>query len=191
MTIWPARTIWAYHRGVLSAFREVSRRCTKPEVRLVASARPPSATRHSGITSWRSATAHRSSSGFLPGSSSGLGGSPGSCTGGGTSGRGLPGGPSGGCSVGLPGLGGGISGGSVGIYVVTLLNAYNGSQAATFRPISGRVSRQSGWRGKPLGRQSRPRKPRPRRSPVKNRSPFEALPLSASCSVDRIGNAPR
>jgi hypothetical protein len=79
-----------------------------------------------------------SSFGFLPGSSSGLGGSPGSCTGGGTSGRGLPGGLSGGGSVGFPGLDGGISGGSVGIYRhFTLLNPDNGSHAATFRPISG------------------------------------------------------
>jgi hypothetical protein len=73
-----------------------------------------------------------SSFGLLPGNSSGLGGSPGSWTGGGTSGFGLPGGLSVGGSVGLPGVGGGISGGSVGIYIITSLNAYNGSRAATF-----------------------------------------------------------
>ncbi len=62
-----------------------------------------------------------SSSGILPGNSSGRGTSPGSRTGGGTSGRGLPGGAScGGGSVGLPGVGGGISGGSIGIYSATL-----------------------------------------------------------------------
>jgi hypothetical protein len=42
----------------------------------------------------------------------------------------LPGGLSVGGSVGLPGLGGGISGGSVGIYIIISLNAYNGSRAA-------------------------------------------------------------
>jgi hypothetical protein len=42
----------------------------------------------------------------------------------------LPGGLSVGGSAGLPGLGGGISGGSVGIYIIISLNAYNGSRAA-------------------------------------------------------------
>jgi len=51
----------------------------------------------------------------LPGSSCGIGGSPGSCIGGGTSGRGLPGGSSRGGSDGVPGVAGGISGGSIGI----------------------------------------------------------------------------
>jgi hypothetical protein len=55
------------------------------------------------------------SSGVLPGSSSGRGGSPGSRIGGGISGCGLPGGSSRGGSVGVPGVGGGISGGSIGI----------------------------------------------------------------------------
>jgi hypothetical protein len=55
------------------------------------------------------------SSGRLPGSSSGNGGSPGSRTGGGMSGRGLPGGFSIGGVVGVPGVAGGISGGSIGI----------------------------------------------------------------------------
>ena len=55
------------------------------------------------------------SSGVRPGSSSGRGGSPGSCIGGGTSGRGLPGGLSCGGSDGCPGLIGGSSGGSIGI----------------------------------------------------------------------------
>ena len=60
------------------------------------------------------------SSGILPGSSSGRGGSPGSRIGGGASGFGLPGGIPGGGSVGVPGVAGGISGGSIGIYIVTL-----------------------------------------------------------------------
>ena len=55
------------------------------------------------------------SSGILPGNSSGRGDSPGSCTGGGISGRGLPGGIPGGGSVGVPGVAGGISGGSIGV----------------------------------------------------------------------------
>ena len=55
------------------------------------------------------------SSGVRPGSSSGRGGSPGSCIGGGTSGRGLPGGLSCGGSDGCPGLIGGSSGWSIGI----------------------------------------------------------------------------
>jgi hypothetical protein len=70
-----------------------------------------------------------SSSGVLPGSSSGRGGSPGSRIGGGTSGRGLPGGSSRGGSTGLPGVAGGISGGSIGIYIETL----------RLSPILGRV----------------------------------------------------
>jgi hypothetical protein len=69
------------------------------------------------------------SSGILPGSSSGRGGSPGSCIGGGASGFGLPGGIPGGGSVGVPGVAGGISGGSIGIYIVTL----------RFSPRSGRM----------------------------------------------------
>jgi hypothetical protein len=56
-----------------------------------------------------------SSSGTLPGNSSGRGDSPGSSTGAGMSGSGLPGGASGGGSVGWPGVAGGISGGSIGI----------------------------------------------------------------------------
>jgi hypothetical protein len=55
------------------------------------------------------------SSGMLPGSSSGKGDSPGSRTGGGMSGCGLPGGASCGGSVGFPGVAGGISGGSMGM----------------------------------------------------------------------------
>ncbi len=55
------------------------------------------------------------SSGILPGSSSGVGGSPGSRIGGGISGCGFPGGCSRGGSVGVPGVGGGISGGSIGV----------------------------------------------------------------------------
>jgi hypothetical protein len=61
-----------------------------------------------------------SSSGMLPGNSSGRGDSPGSRTGGGMSGWGLPGGASCGGSVGFPGVAGGISGGSIGIYIETL-----------------------------------------------------------------------
>src|SRR6478735_2202925 len=57
------------------------------------------------------------SSGILPGNSSGRGDSPGSCTGGGISGRGLPGGIPGGGSVGVPGVAGGISGGSIGVMI--------------------------------------------------------------------------
>jgi hypothetical protein len=67
-----------------------------------------------------------SSSGILPGNSSGRDGSPGSCIGVGTSGRGLPGGIPGGGSVGVPGVAGGISGGSIGI-------DDNGEIAAMFR----------------------------------------------------------
>jgi hypothetical protein len=55
-----------------------------------------------------------SSSGVLPGNSSGRGASPGSCIGGGTSGRGPPGGLSCGGSAGCPGLIGGSSCGSIG-----------------------------------------------------------------------------
>jgi hypothetical protein len=55
------------------------------------------------------------SSGVLPGNSSGCGGGPGSRIGGGTSGCGFPGGLSCGGSVGCPGVAGGISGGSIGI----------------------------------------------------------------------------
>lgn len=61
-----------------------------------------------------------SSSGMLPGNSSGCGGSPGSRIGGGISGCGLPGGLSGGGSDGVPGVAGGIPGGSIGIYIATL-----------------------------------------------------------------------
>jgi hypothetical protein len=70
------------------------------------------------------------SSGVRPGNSSGLGGSPGSCSGGGTSGRGFPGGLSRGGSDGCPGLIGGSSCGSIGIciYIATL----------RLSPISGR-----------------------------------------------------
>jgi hypothetical protein len=55
------------------------------------------------------------SSGILPGNSSGRGDSPGSWTGVGISGRGLPGGIPGGGSVGVPGVAGGISGGLIGV----------------------------------------------------------------------------
>jgi hypothetical protein len=58
------------------------------------------------------------SSGLLPGSSSGRGGSPGSRCGGGTSGRGLPGGLSCGGSDGCPGLIGGSSCGSIGVSLI-------------------------------------------------------------------------
>jgi hypothetical protein len=58
------------------------------------------------------------SSGLLPGSSSGRGGTPGSRIGGGTSGRGLPGGLSCGGSDGCPGLIGGSSCGSIGVSLI-------------------------------------------------------------------------
>ena len=74
------------------------------------------------------------SSGILPGSSSGRGGSPGSRIGGGASGFGLPGGIPGGGSVGVPGVAGGISGGSIGIYIVTLrFSPRPGSSALSYR----------------------------------------------------------
>ena len=73
------------------------------------------------------------SSGILPGSSSGRGGSPGSRIGGGASGFGLPGGIPGGGSVGVPGVAGGISGGSIGIYIVTLrFSPRSGSSALSY-----------------------------------------------------------
>jgi len=68
------------------------------------------------------------SSGLLPGSSSGRGGSPGSRIGGGTSGRGLPGGLSCGGSDGCPGLIGGSSCGSIGVSLIR----NNGAAAAMF-----------------------------------------------------------
>src|SRR5712675_1727044 len=58
------------------------------------------------------------SSGLLPGSSSGRGGTPGSRIGGGTSGRGLPGGLSCGGSDGCPGLIGGSSCGSIDVSLI-------------------------------------------------------------------------
>jgi hypothetical protein len=74
------------------------------------------------------------SSGIWPGNSSGLGGSPGSCTGGGTSGRGFPGGFSCGGSVGCPGLIGGSSCGSIGILLLTDIQSVtvNGAAGAMF-----------------------------------------------------------
>ncbi len=76
------------------------------------------------------------SSGILPGNSSGTGVSPGSRIGGGISGCGLPLGSSGGGSLGVPGVGGGISGGSIGVPVAAIV-----IYIATLRlsPISGRV----------------------------------------------------
>ena len=68
------------------------------------------------------------SSGLLPGSSSGRGGSPGSRCGGGTSGRGLPGGLSCGGSDGCPGLIGGSSCGSIGVSLIP----NNGAARAMF-----------------------------------------------------------
>jgi hypothetical protein len=68
------------------------------------------------------------SSGLLPGSSSGRGGSPGSRSGGGTSGRGLPGGLSCGGSDGCPGLIGGSSCGSIGVSLIQS----NGAATAMF-----------------------------------------------------------
>jgi hypothetical protein len=68
------------------------------------------------------------SSGLLPGSSSGRGGSPGSRSGGGTSGRGLPGGLSCGGSDGCPGLIGGSSCGSIGVSLIQ----NNGAATAMF-----------------------------------------------------------
>jgi hypothetical protein len=75
------------------------------------------------------------SSGILPGNSSGRGDSPGSCTGGGISGRGLPGGIPGGGSVGVPGVAGGISGGSIGVMFRSgwIFASDNGPHTAMFR----------------------------------------------------------